>query len=193
MSNSFESVIKPTFNFISLKNQSPVWKLAALIFGNLFLTLSSYIEVPMIPVPMTMQTFAVTLLGALYGWRLGGMTIIAWLIEGALGLPVLGGGASGLHYFVGPTAGYLFAFPIAGILMGWLSEQGWNGSRVLLAFSGMLISNGFCLLFGVAWLASIIGYKQAVVLGVVPFLVGGIVKSALGAITLKLLTRTEKK
>lgn len=193
MSNSSESVIKPTFNLILLKNQSPLWKFVALIFGNLFLILSSYIQVPMIPVPMTMQTFAVTLLGALYGWRLGGITIIAWLVEGTLGLPVLAGNVSGLHYFVGPTAGYLFAFPIAGMLSGWLAEQGWNGRRVLLAFSGMLISNAFCLLFGAAWLASIIGYKQAVVLGVVPFLVGGIIKSALGAITLRLLTSTKKK
>jgi biotin transport system substrate-specific component len=193
MSHSFESTITPIVNLIPLQNQAPARTLTALIFGNLLLTLSSYIEVPMIPVPVTMQTFAVTLLGALYGWRLGGMMIIVWLIEGALGLPVLSGGAGGLHHFVGPTSGYLFSFPIVGILMGWLAGQGWNGSRVLLAFTGMVISNGCCLLLGAAWLASIIGYQQALVLGLTPFLAGGIAKSALGAIALKLLTRTESK
>lgn len=76
---------------LDVQNFTLPWKIAAVFFGTLFLTLSSYIEVPMIPVPITMQTFAVMLVGALYGWRLGGITIVAWLMEGALGLPVLAG------------------------------------------------------------------------------------------------------
>jgi biotin transport system substrate-specific component len=141
----------------------------------------------MIPVPVTMQTLAVTLVGALYGWRLGGITIVAWLAEGAAGLPVLAGGASGVHHFLGPTGGYLFAFPVAGALMGWLSERGWNGNRVGLAFLGMLLGNAVCLLLGAAWLALLIGPERAIVLGVVPFLVGALAKSALGAAMFKLL------
>ncbi|AKK20269.1 biotin transporter BioY [Candidatus Liberibacter africanus] len=192
MSNSFESIIKPAFNLTLLKNRSLAWKFATLIFGNLFLILSSYIVVPMIPVPMTMQTFAVTLIGAVYGWRFGGMMVIIWLIEGALGLPVLAGGAGGIHCFVGATAGYIFSFPIAAFLMGWLSERGWNGNRVFLAFSGMLISNTLVILFGAGWLATLIGYKPAIILGLKPFLTGAVIRSFVGALTMKFLMRTEK-
>lgn len=164
-------------------------KCAAVVLGSLFLALASYIEVPMVPVPMTMQTLAVPLVGALYGWRLGGITIAAWLVEGALGLPVLAGGAAGAHHFVGPTAGYLLAFPLAGMLMGWLAERGWNGRRVALAFVGMLLSNAICLFFGAAWLALAIGLEPAVTHGVLPFLLGAVLKSALGAATLMALAR----
>tara|TARA_R110002012_G_scaffold252298_1_gene431293 strand:- start:2271 stop:2774 length:504 start_codon:yes stop_codon:yes gene_type:complete len=157
------------------------------IVGSLLLALSSYVEVPMFPVPMTMQTFAVALVGALYGWRLGGITIITWLIEGAFGMPVLAGGAAGIHHFVGPTGGYLFAFPIAGMIMGLLAERGWNGHRVWLAFAGMLVSNVLCLILGAVWLGVLIGAEEALMAGVIPFLAGAVLKSGLGAVTLKLL------
>ena len=92
------AIPKPGFSPINFQDRPLGWKLAAIVVGSLFLTLSSYIEVPMVPVPVTMQTFAVALVGALYGWRLGGVTIVAWLVQGALGLPVLAGGAAGaLH------------------------------------------------------------------------------------------------
>lgn len=187
------AALKPAFSPIDLQNRSLSWKVGAVVFGTLFLTLSSFIEVPMVPVPVTMQTFAVALVGALYGWRLGGITIVTWLIQGALGLPVLAGGAAGAHHFVGPTAGYLFAFPIAGMAMGWLAEHGWNGHRPFLAFAGMLISNGLCLVLGAAWLAVLIGVEQAVMAGIVPFLIGAVLKAALGAVTLRLMTRKTKR
>lgn len=187
------AALKPGFSPIDLQNRSVSWKVGAVVFGTLFLTLSSFIEVPMVPVPVTMQTFAVALVGALYGWRLGGITIMAWLIQGAIGLPVLAGGAAGAHHFVGPTAGYLFAFPIAGMAMGWLAEHGWNGHRPLRAFAGMLISNGLCLVLGAAWLAVLIGVEQAVMAGIAPFLIGAVLKAALGAITLRLMTGRAKR
>ncbi|MCT8971517.1 biotin transporter BioY [Microbaculum marinisediminis] len=193
MNASATASLKPTFSPLDLQHRPLAWKIGAVIFGSLFLALSSYIEVPMFPVPMTMQTFAVALVGALYGWRLGGLTITAWLVEGALGMPVLAGGAAGAHHFVGPTGGYLFAFPIAGMAMGWLAEQGWNGHRVGLAFVGMLISNAICLVLGAAWLAVLIGVEPAVMAGVVPFVFGAILKSALGAATLKAMTRGPKR
>lgn len=187
------ATLKPGFSPIDLQNRSMSWKVGAVVFGTLFLTLSSFIEVPMVPVPVTMQTFAVALVGALYGWRLGGITIVTWLIQGAIGLPVLAGGAAGAHHFVGPTAGYLFAFPIAGMAMGWLAERGWNGHRPLLAFAGMLISNVLCLVLGAAWLAVLIGAEQAVMAGIVPFLIGAVLKAALGAVTLRLMMRKTKR
>ena len=180
---------KPGFSPINLQDRPLGVKLAAILAGSLFLTLSSYLEVPMIPVPVTMQTFAVALVGALYGWRLGGLTIVAWLMQGALGLPVLAGGAAGAAHFVGPTAGYLFAFPVAGMAVGWLAERGWNGRRPWRAFAAMLIGNGLCLALGAAWLAALIGLEQAVMTGLAPFLIGAVLKAGLGALTLRLMTR----
>ena len=180
---------KPGFSPLNLQARSLGVKLAAILAGSLFLTLSSYLEVPMIPVPVTMQTFAVALVGALYGWRLGGLTIVAWLTQGALGLPVLAGGAAGAAHFIGPTAGYLFAFPVAGMAVGWLAERGWNGRRPWRAFAAMLIGNGLCLVLGAAWLAVLIGLEQAVMTGLAPFLIGAVLKAGLGALTLRLMTR----
>ena len=180
---------KPGFSPINLQDRPLGVKLAAILAGSLFLTLSSYLEVPMIPVPVTMQTFAVALVGALYGWRLGGLTIVAWLMQGALGLPVLAGGAAGAAHFVGPTAGYLFAFPVAGMAVGWLAERGWNGRRPWRAFAAMLIGNGLCLILGAAWLAALIGLEPAIMTGLAPFLIGAVLKAGLGALTLRLMTR----
>jgi len=176
-------------NPLRLAEKSIGWQAAALLFGTLFLAACSFVEIPMVPVPVTMQTFGVLLVGALYGWRLGGLTIVAWLAEAAVGLPVLAGGAGGIVHFAGPTAGYLLAFPFCGALTGWLAERGWNGARPLLAFVAMLLGNALCLALGAAWLAVSIGASAAVVHGVLPFLIGGVLKSALGAATLALMKR----
>ncbi|MFB2552844.1 biotin transporter BioY [Ensifer soli] len=175
--------------FIPLDDRSLAVKAAAVILGTALLALSSLVEVPMVPVPVTLQTLAVTLIGALYGWRLGALTVAAWLAEAAAGLPVLAGGAGGLAHFAGPTAGYLFAFPLAAALVGWLAGRGWNGRRPVLAFVAMLAGNGACLAFGGAWLAALIGAEKALAFGVLPFLVGALLKSALGACLLSLLSR----
>ena len=180
------SSAKPAFSPLRLQSRSLTWKIGAVLAGSLFLALSSYIEVPMVPVPVTMQTFAVTLIGALYGWRLGALTISAWLVEAAVGFPVLAGGDAGVLHFVGPTGGYLFSFPVVAALVGWLAERGWNGNRVVLAFIAMLLGNLACLVLGTAWLAAMIGTEKAITFGFLPFIVGGLLKSALGAATLKL-------
>lgn len=176
-----------SFSPLRLESRSLGGRIGAVILGTVCLAIASYIEVPMVPVPITMQTFAVTLVGALYGWRLGALTVAAWLIEGAAGLPVLSGGAAGLHHFVGPTGGYLFAFPVVGALVGWLAERGWNGRQVGLALAAMLIGNATCLILGAAWLAVSIGSASAIALGITPFVIGGILKSALAAATLRAL------
>jgi biotin transport system substrate-specific component len=181
--------LTPAFSPLDLQSRPLAWRVGAVVLGTLFLTLSSYVEVPMVPVPVTMQTFAVAMVGALYGWRLGAITIIAWLAEAAVGLPVLSGGAAGAHHFVGPTAGYLFAFPVMGAMIGWLAERGWNGRRPVLAFVSMLLGNAFCLLAGGAWLAVLFGAEVAWTSGIAPFIIGGVLKSALGAALLALLAR----
>lgn len=177
---------------LSLRARPLAWKVAAVAIGTALLAAASYIEVPMIPVPVNMQTFAVTLIGALYGWRLGAITVAAWLVEGALGLPVLSGGAAGVQHFVGPTAGYLFAFPVVAALTGWLAERGWNGNRVGLAFVAALLGNGLCLAIGAAWLSVGIGLEQGIAYGVTPFLAGGVLKSALAAASLLMIGRAKR-
>ncbi|PBB39286.1 MULTISPECIES: biotin transporter BioY [unclassified Mesorhizobium] len=188
MTNIAVSTRQSSFSPLQLHSRSVAWQFGAVVLGSLFLALSSYIEVPMVPVPVTMQTFAVTLVGALYGWRFGALTITAWLVEGAAGFPVLAGGAAGVQHFMGPTGGYLFSFPIVGAIVGWLAERGWNGNRVMLAFAAMLIGNLLCLVLGTAWLAAMIGAEKAITFGFLPFIVGGLLKSALGAATLKLFS-----
>lgn len=180
---------QPSFSPLRLRSRSVRWQAGALVAGILFLTLGSYIKIPMVPVPITMQTFAVGLVAALYGWRLGALTVIAWLVLGAIGVPVLAGGSAGIPRFMGATAGYLFAFPIAAALVGWLAERGWNGKRVGLAFAAMLLGNAVCLIVGATWLAFMIGAERAIAHGVAPFLLGAVLKSALAAATLWILSR----
>lgn len=180
---------KPAFSPLDLQNASLVLRGLAIVLGTGILAASSYVSVPMIPVPITMQTLAVTLIGALYGWRLGVATVVAWLAEAAMGMPVLANGAGGLHAFAGPTSGYLFSFPIIAAVTGFLAEKGWNGHRPVLAFVAMMVANLLCLIIGGAVLGFMIGAEKAFLLGVLPFLVGALLKSALGAALLRLLTR----
>ncbi len=181
--------LRPGFSPLDLRARPLATQAAAVLLGTLALALSSQISVPMVPVPVTMQTLAVTLIGALYGWRLATVTILAWLFEAALGLPVLASGKAGLAHFIGPTGGYLFAFPIVGALVGWLAERGWNGGRPMLAFAAMLTGNALCLVLGALWLATLVGAERALLAGVLPFLLGGVLKSALGAAILTALGR----
>ena len=159
-----------------------VWACAlSLVLASGLLAASSWVSVPMIPVPMTMQTLAVTLVGAALGPRLGAAAVLVWLGQAAAGLPVLAGGSGGLTPFVGPTAGYLLAFPIAAACVGGLVRAGWDARRPLAAFAAMVIGNGICLGLGGAWLAALIGLEAAWASGVAPFVLGGLVKAGLGA------------
>lgn len=168
-------------------------QMAWVVGGVIVLALSSRIAIPMAPVPITLQTLAVTLIGALYGWRLGGLTVVVWLIAAALGLPLLSDGAGGPEPFAGATAGYLFAFPLAAALMGVLTARGWSGARPGLAFAALLLGNGLCLTLGAAWLAAQIGVSTALDAGVIPFLPGAVVKSAVGAVMLVALARLQRR
>jgi len=165
---------------------------ALVLVGTAVLTASSYVSIPMVPVPVSMQTFAVLMVGALYGWRLGGITVLAWLLEAALGMPVLAGGKGGLAPFVGPTAGYLFAFPVGAVLMGWLVAHGFDGARPLRAFGAMLLCTTLTLAIGGLWLGAMIGAAKGWALGVAPFLLGEVVKSALGAASLAIWSSARK-
>ena len=117
------------------------------IFGTIILTISAKIQTPLVPIPVTMQTFAVLLLGMTFGYRIATATVILYLIEGALGLPVFAKGG-GLIYFQGPTSGYLFGFIIGAFFSGYFKTN----SDPLLTFLKLVFSVSFIYLFGLIWL-----------------------------------------
>ncbi|WP_288429154.1 biotin transporter BioY [uncultured Agrobacterium sp.] len=168
--------------------KSHVQQAIFVVVGTLVLALASKISVPMVPVPITMQTFAVTMIGALYGWRLGTLTVLAWLGEAMIGLPVLAGASSGLAPFVGPTAGYLVSFPIMAAMVGFAMEKGFGKRNIVACFSLHLAANVVGLALGWAWLAGLIGGEKAWIAGVAPFILGAVLKSALAAAVLKALS-----
>src|SRR6202171_1133262 len=120
--------------------------------GTALLTLSAKINLPLPYVPMTLQTLVVLMIGAAYGARLGAATIMVYLVEGAIGLPVFAGPVGGLAPMMGPTAGYLFGFVAAACITGWLSERGWDRSVPRL-FVAMGLGHIAILALGFVWLA----------------------------------------
>jgi biotin transport system substrate-specific component len=149
--------------------------------GVAILALSSWARLPMYPVPMSLQTLAVLVVAALLGPVTGTVTVVLWLLAGALGAPVLAGGASGTKYFLGPTAGFLFAFPVAAAWVGWQLRRSAD-PRIGAVLVVMLLGHVICLFGGAAWLGAAIGARKAWDVGVAPFLVGGVAKSVLAAI-----------
>jgi biotin transport system substrate-specific component len=167
-----------------------ILRLAALaVAGSVLLALSARAQVPMWPVPMTMQTFAVLVIAMAYGARLAGATVLLYLAEGLVGLPVFASGA-GQAYMVGPTGGYLLGFLVAAVLVGWLAERGWDRS-IVATFAANLAGTTIIFALGVGWLSTIVGgLEKALELGFTPFMVGALVKIALAAALLPLLWRT---
>ena len=150
--------------------------------GTALLTLSAKVNLPLPFVPMTLQTLVVLMIGAVYGWRLGCATVVAYLAEGAIGLPVFAGPVGGLAPLVGPTAGYLYGFVAAAFITGWLSERGWDRSVPLL-FVAMALGHIVILAAGFAWLAfgMNLGVEKAWLVGIAPFVAASLIKNALGA------------
>ena len=157
-----------------------VLRAAALaVFGSLLLWASAKVQVPFYPVPMTLQTAVVLLIGVAYGPRLAAATLLLYLAEGAVGLPVFAGTPErgiGLAYMVGPTGGYLAGFLAAAVISGWTAERSRHWLTTAL---GLLAAIVAIHLLGAAWLATLVGPAKAVSLGVLPFLLGDAVKLAL--------------
>lgn len=183
----------PVSDPLRLAGRSGLTKALFVLAGTLALALASQIAVPMYPVPVTMQTFTITMIGVLYGWRLGALTVLLWLGEAALGAPVLANGSGGLVPFAGPTAGYLASFPIVAAVAGYLAEKGWTGERYVKSFAAHLAANVLCLAIGGAYLAYLLGAEKAWLLGVAPFILGAVLKSALAAALLKGLQQFHAK
>lgn len=168
---------------------------ALALIGTILLTISAKIQVPFYPVPMTMQTLVVLTIGAAFGWRLGGATVLLYLAEGAMGLPVFAGTPEkgiGLVYMAGPTGGYLLGFAVAASLVGWLAERGWDRSVVTL-FAAMTLGTVVIFVLGIAWLSILIGFDKALTFGLYPFVWGALLKIALGAAIMPLAWAAVRK
>ena len=164
---------------------------AMVLIGTVLITAAAKINVPTWPIPVTLQTFAVAALAGAFGWRIGMATVIAYLVEGALGLPVFATGG-GLDYLVGPTGGFLLGFVPMAYVIGRAADMGGSGRVVMLAFA-MLIADALLFVLGFAWLvvalASLKGVSPAVVLGgafdgaIKPFVIWDILKMVFAALS----------
>ncbi len=163
------------------------WLANALLIvgGSLFVALSAQIRIPLpfTPVPITGQTLGVLLVGSLLGSRQGLLSMLLYLLLGAVGLPFFAGGNSGVAVLYGATAGYLAAFPLTALLVGWLAERGWD-RRVGTMVASMALGSVVIYTLGVSWLALHIGLTAAVANGLLPFVVGDIIKIALAGVAL---------
>ena len=150
-------------------------KFVLALAGAALLTLSAKVQVPFYPVPMTMQTFVVLVIGMAFGWRLGTATVVLYLVEGAFGLPVFAGTPAkgiGLAYMAGPTGGYLVGFAVAAAFVGYLAERGWD-RNLLTTLAAMVAGTALIFIFGYVWLAHLIGFQKAFQFGVLPFMSAG--------------------
>ncbi len=169
----------------SEKRFAAVYDITLVIGGSLLIALSAHLKVllPFSPVPVTAQTFAVLMLGALLGAKRGGLAALAYIIEGAMGLPVfaLGGGFAVL---LGPTGGYLIGFIPAAYVTGFLAQKGWD-RRIGTTVLAMIFGNIIIYTFGLLWLSRLMGISKTVLsVGLYPFIVGDLVKIALAAAVL---------
>jgi biotin transport system substrate-specific component len=147
------------------------------------LAASAKLQVPFWPVPMTMQTMVVVMIAGAMGARLGAAAVLAYLVEGAIGLPVFAGTPErglGLAYMAGPTGGFLVGFLAATVVTGCLAEQGW-GRTLPRLLALMAIGHVVIFAFGLAWLSLQVGTMQAWAVGAAPFVLGTLVKTVLAA------------
>lgn len=138
------------------------------------------IPLPFTPVPLTLQPLAVIFVGVALGSSRGAAAAALYLLEGFSGLPVFAQGHGGPLWLVGATAGYLYSFPFAAWVAGFVSERGW-GSSIVRSVTGMLLALGVIYLGGWSWLAMMTDVRTAFAAGVAPFIVADIVKVAIGA------------
>ena len=178
------SVRRPTLAFVLVRRETVPWQ-AVLVAGSVaLLSLSAQIRFPLpfTPVPLTCQTLAVLLTGAMLGSRLAvTSTALYWLL-GACGFPVFNGGHSGWAIVSGPTGGYLFGFAAAAFLVGWFAERGWDRGKGMIV--PLLLGEGLIYAFGLPWLAYFVGPSAMLQKGLLPFIPGDLAKMGLVALAL---------
>lgn len=179
------TTLAPTLSNRYFPNISSIVKDIFLVLaGSWLVAFFAQIEIPMQPVPITGQTFAVLLVGALLGSKRGAAAMIAYIVQGGMGLPFFAGGASGLSILTGATAGYLVGFIGTAYVIGVLAERGLERS-VRTSLLPFLVGTIIIYVFGVAWLAIVLqSLPQAIQFGLLPFLIGDAIKLILAAVVL---------
>lgn len=166
--------------------------LATVVLGTLLITICAKINVPVWPVPVTLQGFAIAALSAAFGLRIGVATVALYLVEGALGAPVFARESAGVLYMMGPTGGFLFGFLLMAAIIGYAADRGASGKPLAL-FGAMLVADAVLLALGFTWLLALSGnatwidqtnvVASAWASAVQPFIAWDILKMALAALT----------
>ena len=176
----------------SLKQSKLIRYVFFALLGSVALAISSKIKIPFYPVPMTMQTFIVLVIGIGFGWKLGLATISLYLFEGIIGLPVFSGTPEkgvGLVYFTGPTMGYLLGFLVAVYVSGKFIYD----DILLRIFLKLLLATSFIYILGITWLGNLIGWEKPVFqLGAQPFLIAELFKVLLATFTINQIKKIKK-
>ena len=177
MTSSLALAARPAPLVPALRGLGVAGTVGLVVAGTALLALSAHVQIPFWPVKLSLQSFVVLALALAYGGRMAAATVLAYLAEGALGLPVFQGGA-GLAYMAGPTGGYLAGFVLSAFVVGTLADRGglatWPRSVGLLALGVALIY-----LPGLAWLSVLFGPEKALSFGLLPFLPAEALKLAL--------------
>ncbi len=153
-----------------------VASIAAVVIASAFISLTAQPEVRVGPVPFSLQTLSVLLVGAALGSRLGFAAVALYVAQGLAGMPVFSGGNGGWAYFAAaPSAGYIIGFALGAFAVGWLAEHGW-GRHVLTMALAMVIGNVVIYAAGVFRLSDFVGWGGVWEFGVRPFLAGDAIK-----------------
>ena len=162
------------------------------LIGSTILAISSKIKIPFYPVPMTMQTLVVLIIGIGFGWKLGLATVSLYLFEGIIGLPVFSGTPEkgvGLIYFTGPTMGYLIGFLVAVYISGKSNFE----NNLFKKFLKLLIATSFIYILGIAWLGNLIGWDKPIFqLGAQPFLLAELFKVLIATFAINQIKQIKK-
>ena len=162
------------------------------LIGSIVLAVSSKIKIPFYPVPMTMQTLIVLVIGISFGWKLGLATVSLYLFEGIIGLPVFSGTPEkgiGLIYFTGPTMGYLIGFLVAVYISGKFNYD----NNLIKNFLKLMLATSFIYLLGMAWLGNLIGWDKPIFkLGAQPFLLAELFKILIATFTVSKIIKIKK-
>ena len=176
----------------SLKQSKLLKYIFLALIGSIILAVSSKIKIPFYPVPMTMQTFVVLMIGIVFGWKLGLATVSLYLFEGIIGLPVFSGSpekGSGLVYFTGPTMGYLLGFLVAVYISGKFNYD----SNIIKNFLKLLMATSFIYILGMTWLGNLIGWDKPIFqLGAQPFLLAELFKILIATFAISQIRKIKK-
>ena len=176
----------------SLKQSKLLKYVFLTLVGSIVLAISSKIKIPFYPVPMTMQTLIVLMIGIGFGWKLGLATVSLYLFQGIIGLPVFSGTPEkgiGLIYFTGPTMGYLLGFLIAAYISGKFNYD----SNLIKNFLKLLLATSFIYILGITWLGNIIGWDKPIFkLGAQPFLLAELFKILIATLAIKQIRKINK-